>query len=149
METYIVKNGDTLESIAAMYNVPVEDIVRVNNLMEPYYLYEGLILSVPTPTFNVFDYYTVKQGDTLFSIARRYGTDVDTLVSINGISKYDYIYPNQTLLVPKNTVVTYVTKQGDTLTKVSKYFGTTEVAVLNNNSNIYLQPEQLLIYRKI
>ena len=149
METYIVKNGDTLESIAATFNVPIEDIIRVNNLMEPYYLYEGLILSIPTPVFNVFDYYTVKQGDTLYSIARRYGIDVDTLVSINGISKYDYIYPNQTILVPKNSVVTYVTKQGDTLTKVSKYFGTTELAVLNNNSNIYLQPEQLLIYRKI
>ena len=77
-----------------------------------------------------------------------YGIDVDTLVSINGISKYDYIYPNQTLLVPKNSVVTYVTKQGDTLTKVSRYFGATELAIINNNSNIYLQPEQLLIYRK-
>ena len=149
METYIVKNGDTLESIAAFFNVPIEDIIRVNNLMEPYYLYEGLILSIPSPVFNVFDYYTVKQGDTLYSIARRYGIDVDTLVSINGLNKNEYIYPNQTVLVPKSSVATYITKQGDTLSTVSRYFNTTELAILNNNSNIYLLPEQLLIYRKI
>jgi LysM repeat protein len=45
--------------------------------------------------------YVVQRGDTLFSIAKRYGTTVDALVKINKLASRNYIRTGQQLLVPK------------------------------------------------
>lgn len=148
METYLVKNGDTILSIAKYYNIPASIIISANNLKEPYNIKEGDILNIPTGSFNIFDYYTVKENDTLYKIANIYNTDVTTLSEINGLNVNEYIYPNQVLLVPKSNVLTYITKEGDTLSNVLDYFKTDIDSLLYNNNNIYLLPDQLLVYRK-
>ena len=149
METYIIKRGDTLESIASMYNIPASEIIKANGLIAPYYLTEGSTLSIPIGIFNIFDYYTVQNGDTLYKIATQYGTTVETLAAINGLNINEYIYPNQTLLIPKRTVGTYITTNGDTMNTVARHFNVTPLDILRSNNNIYLLPEQLIIYRKI
>ncbi len=149
MDTYLVKTGDTILSIAKYYNIPASVIISANNLKEPYNIKEGDVLNIPTSNFNIFDYYTVKENDTLYKIANIYNTDVATLSEINGLNVNEYIYPNQVLLVPKSNILTYITKEGDTLSNVLDYFKTDVNGLIYNNNNIYLLPEQLLVYRKI
>ncbi len=148
MEIYIVRQGDTLESIASFYNIPTSEIIRANNLQYPYTLTTDMALNIPVSIINIFDYYNIKQGDTLYSIAEKNNISVNNLSSINGLDVNEYIYPGQTILIPKPNVVTYITSMGDTLTKVAEFFNTTKQDIINNNSNIYLLPEQLIVLRK-
>ncbi|KMZ41512.1 MULTISPECIES: LysM peptidoglycan-binding domain-containing protein [Bacillales] len=48
---YVVRSGDTLNSIAARFGVSVQELIRVNNVAYPYYIYVGQNLYIPiTPT---------------------------------------------------------------------------------------------------
>ena len=66
---------------------------------------------------------------------------------LNGINIDDYIYSNQVLLVPKAGTILYITTNGDTLAEVSKGLNVDINELINQNSKIYLQPEQLIVYR--
>ncbi|MFD2372020.1 LysM peptidoglycan-binding domain-containing protein [Brevibacillus sp. GCM10020057] len=44
---YVVRSGDTLNSIAARFGVPVQELIRVNNIAYPYYIYVGQTLYIP------------------------------------------------------------------------------------------------------
>ncbi len=147
METYIVKKGDTLDTIAKSYNVKVGDIINANGLMMPYILLEGQTLIIPIDDSTVYDYYKVKQGDTLYNIAVKYNTTVPMVASINGIKQTDYIYPGQIILVPKSNIKTYITKAGDTLSSVANYFKVSNQKIITDNKGIYLLPEQLIIVK--
>ncbi len=95
-----------------------------------------------------FDDYIVKEGDTLYDIALNNNVDVSILAEINGIMSYDYLYPNQKIMVPKSNVVLYITKQGDTLQNFVNKTGKTIDEIFMSNSSIYLLPEQLMIYKE-
>ena len=148
MDIYIVEQGDTIESIGRKYNIPVIEIIRANNLKAPYLLIQGQSLTIPTNLYNIFNYYTVKQGDTLYDIAQKENTTVDLIAGINGINPNEYIYEGQTLLIPKQDVELYITKTGDTIDTLSENFSAPSLDVLYSNNDIYLLPGQLIIYRK-
>lgn len=148
MDIYIVEQGDTIESIGRKYNIPVIEIIRANNLQAPYLLTTGQSLTIPTNLYNIFNYYTVKQGDTLYDIANKEGTTVDLIAGINGINPNEYIYEGQTILIPKQDVELYITKNGDTIDTLSDNFSVPSLDVLYSNNDIYLLPGQLIIYRK-
>lgn len=107
VRTYIVKQGDTLRSIAAQFGVTVEALLRFNGLSgaEGDRLTLGQRIYIPAtaprPTV-VLQSYTVKQGDTLRSIAAQFGVTVDALLSFNGLSaaEGDRLRPGQKLLIP-------------------------------------------------
>ena len=148
MDVYIVEQGDNIESIGRKYNIPVIEIIKANNLTPPYILTVGQSLTIPTNLYNIFDYYVVKKGDTLYSIAEREDTTIDLLAGINGINPTEYIYENQTLLIPKKDVELYITKNGDTIDTISEHFSAASSDVIYSNNDIYLMPGQLIIYRK-
>ncbi|MGN7468688.1 LysM peptidoglycan-binding domain-containing protein [Brevibacillus sp. SAFN-007a] len=55
---YTVRAGDTLNSIAARFGVPVQELIRVNNIAYPYYIYVGQnlyipVAATPAPTSDV------------------------------------------------------------------------------------------------
>ncbi len=80
---YEVQKGDTLYSIARKYNTKVDAIKAYNNLVNNF-LREGDILQIPIPSFETnYNMYTVKSGDTLYSIAKRFNTTVANLEAIN------------------------------------------------------------------
>lgn len=105
----------------------------------------------PTRTPAVrYNIYVVKKGDTMYSIAKRYGTTVPVLQSINRIADPTTLYVGQELRVPKATPTsgvaktqpkvgtkTYVVKKGDTLSSVARKFQTSVVTLqrLNKFSN--------------
>ncbi|MCC9625249.1 LysM peptidoglycan-binding domain-containing protein [Thalassospira sp. MA62] len=89
--------------------------------------------------------YTVKSGDTLYSIARTYGVTVSALAAANNITNYSLIYVGQVLIIPGTTVtpppsttVKYTVKSGDTLYKIATMYNTTvaKIATANNITNV-------------
>ncbi|WP_214785548.1 LysM peptidoglycan-binding domain-containing protein [Exiguobacterium sp. s183] len=89
--------------------------------------------------------YTVKSGDTLYSIARTYGVTVSALAAANNITNYSLIYVGQVLIIPGTTVtppptttVKYTVKSGDTLYKIATMYNTTvaKIAAANNITNV-------------
>lgn len=102
---YTIQSGDTLWEIARKYGTTVQEIASINNIQNPNLIYPGQKLRITES--NVQDLnpitqnstYIVKRGDTLSSIARRYGVSVDYLVRINDIQNPNIIYPGQLLQV--------------------------------------------------
>ncbi|MDE6292376.1 MAG: LysM peptidoglycan-binding domain-containing protein, partial [Bacilli bacterium] len=116
--TYTVKSGDTLYGIASKYNTSVDEIKKLNNLSSNT-LTIGSVLKLPSaetpPTPSTEENpntYTVKSGDTLYSIAKKFGLTVDKLKSLNN-KKDNLINLGEVLIVGDNK--TYVIKSGDTL----------------------------------
>ncbi len=94
-----------------------------------------------------FEVYTIKRGDTLYEIARRYNTDYNLLALLNGLNVNDYIYPDMTILVPKRDIKYYITKNNDTLYDVNNLLSGDIKKLVNENKNIYLKEGQLIVYR--
>ena len=114
---YVVEPGDTLSAIAARFGTTVEAIVEANNIADAHWIYVGQQLqiagpggipaptapaaaSVSAPVTSSGRTYTVQAGDTLYGIAGRFGTTVDSLVQLNGIADAHWIYVDQMLQLP-------------------------------------------------
>ena len=97
--TYTVKKGDNLYSIARTYGTTVDKLKDINNLTSNN-LSIGQVLKLPsgdTTKDNIV--YTVQKGDSLYSIAREYGTTVDALKKLNNITS-NTLSIGQKLLLP-------------------------------------------------
>ena len=92
--------------------------------------------------------YEIKKGDTLYQISKFYDVNTKLLAELNGLKLDDYIYPGQTLLVPKKDVSYYITKEGDTLGNVSNIFDVKEDEIVEQNKTIYLMPGQMIYYKR-
>ncbi len=95
-----------------------------------------------------YTYYTVEKGDTLFSISKRFNVNPKLVSELNGLKAEEYIYPNQTLIIPKKGIQYYITKDDDTLKLVAGIFGTTENKLTDQNKTIYLLPGQMIFLRE-
>ncbi len=85
--THTVAPGDTLFSIARRYGTTVEELMRLNSL-ESFLIQVGQVLRLPEKLQGE-RVHQVAPGDTLFSIARRYGTTVEELMRLNGLTSPD------------------------------------------------------------
>lgn len=97
--TYVVLMGETLQTIAAKFGTTWQAIAAANNLPNANFIFAGqrlIIPAAPRPTQT----YVVRQGDTLFSIAQRYGTTVQVIQTANKLPNPNAIYTGQTLLIP-------------------------------------------------
>ena len=90
----------------------------------------------PEPPKNDYITYVIQPGDTLSEIAQHYGTTVQTLAELNGISNPNLIYSGTTLRVPENSSGAnyYQIQPGDTLSEIAARFGTSvrTLAALNH-----------------
>ncbi|MBE6154747.1 MAG: LysM peptidoglycan-binding domain-containing protein [Firmicutes bacterium] len=82
--TYVVKAGDSLYSIAKRYGINVNTLKSANNKTSNL-LSIGEILTIPN-TNDIYRTHIVVPGDTLWSLARNYGTTVDQIKSLNGLN---------------------------------------------------------------
>jgi LysM repeat protein len=87
----------------------------------------------------------VRKGDTLSSIAKRYGTTVDALAHRNNIRNVNRIVVGQRICVPHGSPVYhppkapvckayYVVQYSDSLSKIAKYYGTTVQRLMQANN---------------
>ena len=122
VNTYTVKSGDTLYSIANKYNISVNELKELNNLTTNT-LSIGQTLKLKESSSDIitsdYDYYTVKNGDTLYSIANKYNTSVDELKSLNNLSS-NSLSIGTLLKIPTTTSSVYIVKKGDTLWSIAK-----------------------------
>lgn len=95
-----------------------------------------------------YTYYTVEQGDTLYQISRKFNVNPKLVAELNGLKIDEYIYPKQTLIIPKKGIQYYITKDDDTLKTVSNIFNAKETDIVNQNKSIYLLPGQMIFYRE-
>lgn len=105
---HTVKFGDTLNSISRLYGVSVQALMAANNIYNANLIFAGQTLCIPgsapvPPKPPCGTYYTVQWGDTLSSIAARYGTTVQALMSANNIANPNHIYAGMILYVPCGT----------------------------------------------
>ena len=83
--TYVVKRGDSLYSISQKYNVSVNDIINTNNLKSNI-LSIGQELKIQSNNSSTTITYTVKKGDSLYLIAKKYNTTVDNIKRKNNLT---------------------------------------------------------------
>lgn len=157
LDTYIVKKGDTLYSIALKNGISVDTLKSLNNLTNDT-LSIGQILTLKPTMSNELEY-IVKKGDTLYSIAKNNGTDVNTLKALNNLDN-NIVFIGQTIKLPssyKEPEINvpsngYIVKNGDTLYSIALKNGVTVKELLDANdldNNILSIGQTIIIPNKI
>ncbi len=108
--THVVREGETLTSIASRYGVSVDLLISANKLKDPNTISVGQRLTIPTRGGQIGSSapqppsppgtYTVQPGDTLIGIASQQGVSVDALMAANNIKDPSLIQIGQVLKIP-------------------------------------------------
>lgn len=156
-DLYVVKKGDTLWSIAKKYAISVDELKKLNNLSNNL-LNVGQTLKVSgTPSTNN-PVYIVQRGDTLYSIANKYGVSVSELMNYNNLTS-NLISIGDTLYIPTGQIIedvvstdydTYTVVSGDTLYSIANKYNTSvsNLRNINNLSSDILSVGQKLLVPK-
>lgn len=105
---HVVRRGQNLTRIAIRYGTTVNAIMKANGLRNRNYIYVGQRLRIPggggggssRGSGGGSSVHVVRRGQTLSSIARRYGRSVSAFVSVNGLRNPNRIYVGQRLRIP-------------------------------------------------
>lgn len=96
-ESYTLRRGDTLYSVSRKFKVPLDELLRANNITDPNSLKVGTRIEIPEAWAEI----RVQKGETLFSIARRFGISVSELRRINSLAADHVLKVGETLRVPE------------------------------------------------
>jgi len=149
---HIVRWGESVSLIARRYGTTTNAVVAANNLRNPNFVYAGQRLVIPTsgssPSAANTSIHVVQRGDTLRTIAARYGTTVSYLANLNGLRNPNFIWVGQRLRVPSSSATTapsqnqgsptvHVVRRGEILARIAQRYGTTVsvIAAANNLAN--------------
>ena len=165
---YTVQSGDTLSGIANRYSTTVNHLASLNDISNPNRIYVGQRLLVrqqassqtntntssntANTSSSATGTYTVQFGDTLSGIANKFGTNYESLASLNNISNPNRIYVGQVLKLSANSTTansthqvttsttsagSYTVKAGDSLSAIAARYGMSyeTLARLNNIAN--------------
>lgn len=97
ISTYTVREGDSLSGIADMFDVSMNTILWANNLTSKGAVHPGMTLII-LPVSGIR--HTVASGDTLASLAKKYGSDAEEIASYNGMSSVDDLVKGATVIIP-------------------------------------------------
>jgi LysM repeat protein len=121
---YTIKRGDTISGIAERFGLTTQGLLTLNKLSRTSIIYPGQVIKLsgssiaitpvsnveqsdppstpptnaPAPVIN--NTYTIKTGDTVTSIAARFGVGVDAILNANGLTRSSIIYAGRTLKIP-------------------------------------------------
>ena len=158
---YVVKKGDSLYSIANKNNITVDELKKINNLTSNM-LSIGQVLKLPTQDkIEEITMYTVQKGDSLYSIAKKFGITVDEIKSLNNLTSNN-LFIGQQLMIKSATgdepinpeeecigtgyvepqYVIYTVRKGDSLYTIAKKYNTSvdNIKSLNNltSNNLFI-----------
>lgn len=97
--TYTVKKGDTLSKIANKYGTTYQKLATYNGISNPNKINVGQVIKIPTSSTPKTITYTVKNGDTLSAIAKKYNTTYQKIAKDNNIKDPNKIYVGQKLVI--------------------------------------------------
>ncbi len=156
---YKIKAGDNFYRLAIGFNTTIPALIGANPTVNPTNLQIGQNICIPRqriyPACPEGNYYTIKGGDTLYSIARRFNVSLDDVIEANpGINPY-MLMIGQVICIPLATppvqcppdTTLYTIKSGDTFYSLSQRFNTTVSALIDSNPGINYRA--LLIGQKI
>lgn len=150
IDYYTVKAGDSLYSISRKYGMTVDELKKINNLSSNL-LKIGQQLKISyDDTVGETDFYVVKSGDNLYSIALKYNTTVGELMNNNNLTS-SFLQIGQVLKIPtSNNLGTYTVVAGDTLYSIAKRYNmdVNDLKELNNLTNNLLYIGQNLVVTK-
>lgn len=147
-DTYVVRSGDTLITIASREGVRLSELMRANGLTLTSVIFPGQRLTIPGSTApaptaaSASRAYTVRAGDTLSGIAARHGVRLAELLSANRLSITSLIVPGQRLTIPGAGAagapaapagVTYTVRSGDALSTIAARHGVRLADLLRAN----------------
>ncbi|MGI6686522.1 MAG: LysM peptidoglycan-binding domain-containing protein [Bacillota bacterium] len=155
---YTIRAGDTLFALANRFNTTVNAILRANPGLDPNRLEVGQRICIPVPPAPECPgrTYTIRAGDTFFSIARRFGFTVQQLLDANPDVDPDQLQVGQVICLPPspNGPVPcpggriYVIRAGDTLVGIANRAGITLRQLLAANPQI-TDPDVIFIGQSI
>jgi LysM repeat protein len=102
-ESYRVKAGDTLSAIASRHKLTLSELTNINRISSSALIYPGQVLRVAKvipssqPPVGAPDTYQVLAGDTLDSVAQKFGMTISTLREYNDLGRASIIYVGQVL----------------------------------------------------
>ncbi len=126
---YLVKKGDNLYSISRNFKTPIKDLIKVNNISEPYKIFPGQRISLP---FNKT--HKIKKGETLFSISRQYETNIYTLSKLNSIKNIDSVFVGQKLIIPRQIILIKKNKKKKIEKKYNKNTFSRKLEIKDSNN---------------
>ncbi|MED3562808.1 glycoside hydrolase family 18 protein [Bacillus xiapuensis] len=143
MQIHVVQRNESITTIAQAYRTTVQDIVDANELPNPNNLVIGQAIVIPI----IGSFYTVKQGETLYSIAQKVGVPYQQLATINRISA------TQPLTVGVRLYIPQAKKRQAEFNAYVEPRGTTVAPVLESSSReaapylTYLAPFSFQVHR--
>jgi len=158
--SHIVESGDSLWALATKYDTEVKIIKEINYLNTDV-LSIGSTLLIPlskteSNNFIPYEMHIVSEGDTLWSIAKKYNMEVRDLSRMNSIDENSFLQLGQQLTIgnknihrnieSKKRTILYSVKQGDNLYKISDLFDVTVKSIkeINEFNNETLMPGQII-----
>ncbi|MCI8346539.1 MAG: LysM peptidoglycan-binding domain-containing protein [Bacilli bacterium] len=174
--TYIVVKGDSLYTISKKFGLTVDELMKYNNLSSTS-LQIGQILKIPSTSDDsggviitpIYENYTVKKGDSLYTIAKRFNTTVEQIKKDNNLTStnlsigqvlkikvgeetigVEECYGEGFQDVEKN-YITYTVKKGDNLYTIAKNYNTSvgNIKKLNNLVSDNLSIGQVLKIKEV
>ena len=131
ISVYEVKQGDTIQDVAKLFNVSVNTIMWANTLSSKTITQGQTLVILPITGIK----YTVKRGDTLTSLAKKYKADEQDIASYNGLAIDAALIPNIIIIIPDGEIEVIAPKVKTPKSKKSK--------ILNIYS--YIAPSDFLI----
>ena len=137
---YTVVKGDTLYKIANQFGLSVDELKRLNNLSSNTLSIGQRLLIKTSISEDVTDTYTVKAGDSLYQIARKYNTTVDELKRLNNLTS-NLLSIGQVLKIPSEPIsdeenIIYTVVAGDNLYQIARRYNTSVSAIKDANNLI-------------
>jgi murein DD-endopeptidase MepM/ murein hydrolase activator NlpD len=145
--SYVVQPGDTLYNIAQRFGTTVKAIADANGILDPALIEAGQRLRIPGAESGAAEsapsVYVVRSGDTLFDIARRFGTTVRAITNANEIADPSLLEVGQRLVIPvgsepeaatQSTRRVHVVRSGETLPFLAFRYGVTTWALRGANN---------------
>lgn len=131
---HYVRQGETLSSIARNYGVSLESLLRVNPQIKNADVIDvGQKIAIPRRPNGDIAIYTVKQGDTLYKIAKKYNLTIESILNANPqIENADMIYPGEVLNIPGPHQV----QKGETLSSIAALYGVSLGSLIAANPQI-------------
>lgn len=152
---YIIREGDTLYKIALSYSTTAEAIMRANVNLNPYNLNIGQTICIPLPkedypSCRTTNYYIAQEGDTFFSISRKFGIDTRELIDANVGVLPENIFTGIILCIPvaSSPVCLKVKSDGREIELIQKDTGTSEIYKSRLSSASLLLSDRYVLTKK-